>query len=382
MLTGPGRRDGTRPCETPAVTARVAAVVEQSWHRVPGGTATSTIRSLDAVAARGKWSVTGVAARHRDEPPAFVRPGIDVVHLAYGRRVLYEGWHRLRWPRLQHRVGPVDIVHATGGVVPPAGDAALVVTIHDLAFVHRPEHFTRRGVRFMQRGFDLAVAEAQRVIVPSHATAEDCVAHGLAAERIDVVGWGVEPVSVDDDDRRRVRTRHALPSEFVLWVGTAEPRKNLDGLIAAAERATALPLILAGSGGWGVDLSAAIAASPHDVRHIGPVTPEDLAVLYDLATIFAYPSLLEGFGMPVLEAMAQGTAVVTSAGTSTEEVVGEGGRVVDPRDIDALAAALGDLARDPVERARLAESGRSRAATMTWDATAVGIESAYASALR
>jgi glycosyltransferase involved in cell wall biosynthesis len=364
------------------VTRRVAAIVEQSWHRVPGGTATSTVRTLDAIASAGRYEVVGVAARHREPAPVFAAPTVPVVHMALGRRSLYEAWHRFRRPLLQPRTGTVDIVHATGGVVPPAGDAALVVTIHDLAFLHRPDHFTRRGVSFMTRGFELAKTGAERVIVPSEATAVDCEGHGLHRDRIDVVPWGARPVEVADADRDRVRAAHHLPSEFVLWVGAAEPRKNLAGLIEAVGRSsTGISLVLAGTPGWGVDVAQLMASSGGRARHIGQVTAPDLAVLYDLCTVFVYPSLREGFGMPVLEAMAQGAAVITSTDTATAEVVGENGITVDPTDHEALGDAIDALLLDDGERARVGRSGRDRATTMTWERTAAATEAAYERAL-
>ena len=258
------------------------------------------------------------------------------------------------------------------------GDAALVVTIHDLAFIHRPGHFTRRGVAFLGRAFELARRRADLIVVPSATTADDCRAHGVAGDRLRVVPWGVDTVPVDDAARERVRRHHALPESFLLWVGTAEPRKNLRGLLAAHRRmANDIPLVLVGPGGWGTDLEALIEAAPTRVRHLGRVPRDELGVLYDLADVFVYPSLLEGFGMPVLEAMAQGTAVVTSAGTSTEEVVGPSGVVVDPTDVDALSAALDTLVSDDVRRRRVASAGRTRAAEMTWDATATAVADVY-----
>ncbi len=364
------------------MTRRVAAIVEQSWHRVPGGTATSTVRTLEAIAAGGRWEVIGVSARHREPAPAFAAPTVEVASLRLGRRALYETWHRFRRPRIQPTTGPVDVVHATGGAVPPGGGAALVVTIHDLAFLRRPEHFTPRGVAFMTRGFELAKAEAARVIVPSEATATDCETHGLSRDRIDVVPWGVRPVTVDNEQRVRVWAAYDLPAEFILWVGTAEPRKNLAGLIDAVGRmSTEVPLVLAGPVGWGIDVDGLIAAANGQVRHIGQVPGPDLPVLYDLATVFAYPSLQEGFGMPVLEAMAQGSAVVTSADTSTVEVIGSAGIVVDSGETEALAEAMDRLLLHEDERVRLGRAGLDRAASMTWEATAKRTEAVYEQAL-
>lgn len=345
---------------------------------MPGGTATSTVRTLDAVARRGNYDLVGIAASHRFPPSSLATPTIPVVHMPLGRRPLYEAWHRFRRPALGRRFGTIDVVHATGGVIPPHGDTPLVVTVHDLAFLHRPSHFTSRGVAFMTRSFELAKAEAAMISVPSQATAGDCVDHGVDPDRIALVPWGADPVAVTESDRKRVRDVHRLPDDFVLWVGTAEPRKNLTGLAEAMSRID-VPLVLAGPPGWGVDVDALTSNSR--VRHIGELSGADLPVLLDLATVFALPSLLEGFGMPVLEAMAQGTAVVTSAGTSTEEIVGPDGVTVDPHDTEELGDAIGRLLLDDEHRRVIAEAGRVRAAGMTWDATASLTEDVYRRAL-
>ena len=361
---------------------RVVAVVEQSWHRVPGGTAVSTVRTLDAMATRAEWDVVGIAAAHRFAAHDMASPTVPVVHHCLPRRALYDAWHRFRRPALRSAVGSVDVVHATGGVVPPPGDAALVVTVHDLAFLRRPEHFTPRGVRFMTRSLELTIAEAHRVIVPSESTAAECRDAGLDADRLRVVPWGVTASSVNDGDRGYVRERFGLPDRFVLWVGAAEPRKNLAGLVAALNAATAdVPLIMSGSGGWNVDIAALLAEAPPGIRHLGEVDARDLPVLYDLADAFIYPSLQEGFGMPVLEAMAQGTPVITSSGTATEEVAGDCGLLVDPFDVDALADAFDRLVGDDALRVRLGEAGRERAAEFSWAATAAATEAIYSEAV-
>lgn len=345
---------------------------------MPGGTAISTVRMLDAVARRSNWDVVGLAAWHRGAPDAVAVPTVPVVHHRLPRRVLYESWQRWRRPPVARRTGPVDVVHATGGVVPPAGGAALVVTVHDLAFLRRPEHFTAHGVSFMSRAFELAKAEADLIIVPSEATATECRDHGVGSDRLRVVPWGVTPAAVTSVDRERVAARHGLPDEFVLWVGSAEPRKNLRGLVSAVRDAAAeLPLMLAGPAGWDVDIPAVLADSPHGTRHLGVIDPADLPALMEMASVFVYPSLQEGFGMPVLEAMAQGTPVITSLGTATEEVAGEAALLVHPEDHSALVEALRRIQDDDELRSRLGAEGRRRAATFSWDATAAATEAAY-----
>jgi glycosyltransferase involved in cell wall biosynthesis len=164
----------------------------------------------------------------------------------------------------------------------------------------------------------------------------------------------------------------------VLWVGTVEPRKNLPTLLEAFRR---LPddvtLVLAGPEGWQEDLADHRAGLEERIRTPGFVDAGDLAALYAGADVFCYPSLLEGFGMPVLEAMAQGAPVVTSAGTATAEVAGDAGLLVEPTDPEALAAALGAVLDDEALAARLRSAGLARAATYTWERTARLTVAAY-----
>ena len=357
---------------------RVAAVVEQCWHRVPGGTAVAAARTLDALAARGDVDLVGLAARHRRPPTDGLGPSIPVRHAPLPRRALYDSWHRLRAPSVRRLAGRVDVVHATGGVVPPPGRAALVATINDLAFLRRPEWFTRRGVSFAARGFQLARAQAAVVIAPSHATAADLRAHGVEPERIRVVPLAAAAVTPGAAEVEAVRARYRLPEVFALWVGTAEPRKNLSGLLRAVERtATAVPLVLAGPDGWGLDAGELATGAACQVIRLGFVPQRELPALYAAARVFVYPSLMEGFGLPVLEAMAQGTPVVTSAGTATEEVCADPTSVVDPTDVEALAAAIDAVVDDDAEHSRRSGAARVRAAGFTWSATAAGVRSAY-----
>ncbi len=356
----------------------MAAVVEQCWHAVPGGTAVSVVRTLAALAERDDVEVVGVSARHRRTPPPDVRPPVPVRAMGLPRPLLYDAWHYLRRPRLARRIGPVDVVHATGGVIPPPGPAALVVTVHDLAFRHRPGHFTRRGVRFFDRAFELARTEADVVVVPSHTTAADCGAGGVDPDRIRVVPLGVTATAADDAEVVRVRALYRLPEPFVLWVGTVEPRKNLAGLLAALERAaTEAPLVMVGPDGWGVDLGALLAATDHEVLRLGPVPDRDLAGLYASARLFVFPSLLEGFGLPVLEAMAQGTPVVTSSKTATAEICDDPDGLVDPTDTEALADAIDRVMGDDAEHARRSARALTRSRQFSWAATAAGVRAAY-----
>lgn len=357
---------------------KVAALVEQCWHRVPGGTAVAAVRLLDALAKRGDCELMGVAARHRHPPPTGLVPSIPVRHSRLPRRILYDSWHSLRRPSITGLAGRVDIIHATGGAVPPAGRTPLVASVHDLAFVSRPDWFTKRGVRFATRALALAQAEAAAVIAPSQATARDLLAAGIDDSRIRVVPLGVEQVAVSDQEIEEVRSRYRLPEMFALWVGTAEPRKNLAGLLRAAEATTsAVPLVLAGPDGWNIDAESLCAAARCEVIRVGFVNRRELAALYRAARVFVYPSFMEGFGLPLLEAMAQGTPVVTSAGTATEEVCADTASVVDPADHDGLVQAIDLVVTDDAEHARRSKKALARAAEFTWDSSAAQLFDIY-----
>ena len=161
--------------------------LEQCWHAVPGGTASSVLETLNAFQAEGDTGVdiVGVAARHNAPPPAPWTPPVPVAHLRLPRIALYEAWHGLRRPRVQSATGPVDVVHATTLAIPPRS-APLVVTVHDLAFLHAPEHFTRHGMRFFRRGLTLARRDADLVLCPSRSTWDES---WTPASRPCACGW-------------------------------------------------------------------------------------------------------------------------------------------------------------------------------------------------
>ena len=212
--SGGDRADGAPPplgagpaCHNSAMAEalRVAMTLEQCWHRVPGGTAVATLELARALTRLDGLDLVGVAARHARAPQAAWRSPVEVVQLPLFRLALYESWHRLRRPVVQRATGPVDLVHATAMPVPPRS-APLVLTMHDLAFLREPAHFTRRGNSFFRRGLELALRDADLVLCPSRATMDDCVESGFAEQRLRLVPHGVSIQEISDSDIGRVRT--------------------------------------------------------------------------------------------------------------------------------------------------------------------------------
>ena len=342
---------------------RVAVVVEQCWHRVPGGTAGAVVDQVAAMAKTGRVQQVGVAALHRHPPPEPWRPAIPIHHLALPRAALYRTWHRWRRPAVEHATGPVDVVHATGYAIPPR-TRPLVVTMHDLAWRRDPSMFTANGVRFFEAGLRFVVADADLVLCPSQATLDDCAAAGIEHDRLRHVPWGMDGGTIDAGvagDVARVRRAHGLEGRYVLSVGTLEPHKNLPRLLDAFARLTAdgdgrhtdVTLAVVGPEGWGESLAAPTRPAWATGCGWWGSSP---ATTWHRST-GAQPSCVtraywEEYGLPVAEALAAGAPVVTSAGAATEELVAGGvGLVVDPRDPDSRRRRprLGSRRRRPRE---------------------------------
>jgi glycosyltransferase involved in cell wall biosynthesis len=248
-----------------------------------------------------------------------------------------------------------------------------VVTLHDLAFLHTPEHFSRIGVSVFRASLEVIRRRAALVLCSSQATLDDVARAGVPADRLRLVPLGVEIAEATPDDVARVRRLYSLPDRYLLFVGTLEPRKNLRRLAAAvAMLEEPLPLVVAGAEGWGdIGLDARTAES---VRFLGLVPSEDLNPLYAGAHVFCYPSEREGYGLPVLEAMAQGVPVVTSAGTATEETAGSAAVLVTPTDVADIARGITEaMAR----HGELAAKGVARAHKLSWSHTAALTAAAY-----
>lgn len=374
---------------------RVAITLTQCWHQVPGGTATSVQRLVDEVADSDRVELVGVGARGdlrhpgsllRSTPPGAWAAPIRMQQLPLPLPLLYDVWSRADRPTIASVTGPIDLVHLTVPMRLPDEGVPVVATVHDLFPLTRPDWMTGRGARLMSLGLRTVRDRARRVMVPSEYVAQDCVEHGFDPAVIRVVPWGVAPVRVTDAEVSEVRARYGLRGPYLLFVGTMEPRKNLATLLDALVRLSRpdVTLALVGPHGWG-DLHGAsgigVGDVPSPVARLGYVPEHDLAALERGAEVFCFPSLAEGFGLPVLEAMAAGAAVLTSVVTATAEVGGDAAVLVDPCDPAALAAALARLLDDPSHAQALRRRGVVRAATFSWRRTAALVMDVYDEAL-
>jgi len=368
--------------------------VEQLWQPAPGGSGTYIAELARALAAEPGVTLSGLAARSAVPGILPLPASMAVHHSPLPRPALYELWsrdrrggHRGAATRPPRGSGP-HVLHATTWAI-PRRTAPLVVTVHDLAFLRDPSHFTARGNAFFRRALQITRDEADVVVVPSAVTAADCRAEGIDADRIRVIHHGVRAPHVTGPEVDRFRAARGLTRPYVLWCGTFEPRKNLTTLLdayrvlLAEEPDVEVDLVLVGPAGWGGAADAVadrVARLPAGRVHLlGRLDEADLHRAYAGARAFAFPSIWEGFGMPVLEAMAHGVPVVTSAGTSMAEISPQGAICVDPLAADDLAAGL--LAAVGPRHDGLAAAAAVNAARFSWERSAELHVEAYRAAV-
>jgi glycosyltransferase involved in cell wall biosynthesis len=351
----------------------LTVLVEQCLAPVPGGTGRYTAELTRALVRHppAGWEVSTVTAWHRDTSAARV-PGVEARRLPVGARALAVLW--------QHGLPPWpggDSVHATTPLAPARRSRPLVVTVHDAVPWTDPDTLTPHGAAWHRAMIGRLARTADAIVVPTAAVAQELSDRLPVAGKVHVIGHGVTafPVPADAEDRRRAM---GLPpdSGHVLAIGTVEPRKGLDVLMSAMARPelAGLQLAIIGQAGWGaVDprrLAALAGLGADRLRLLGPRGDADLAAALDGAVAVAVPSRAEGFGLPLLEAMAAGVPVVHSQVPALVEVAGGAGIAVPIGDDAALAEALAAVAGDPALARRMSERGRARAAAFTWDAAA------------
>ena len=344
----------------------VGLLLEQCLAPVPGGTGRYSRDLAVALAAHAPAgsSVAGVTAWHR-EP--LVVPGVPVSRLPLPRRALVAAWERGLPPRVKG-----DVVHAPTPLHP--AQPGLVVTIHDAVPYTHPEMLTPRGASWHRAMIERAARIASLVVCGTQAVADE-LAGFVALPEVLVVSPGLTndlALPVDADERAQ---RLRLPERYLLTVSTLEPRKGLSELITALKEVPRIPLLCVGQPGWGgISVEDLATAAGVEVRVLGRVPDADLAVVMHRATALVVPSHSEGFGLPLLEAMAAGTPVLTSTAAALVEVAGGAALSVPLED---LVDGLRQITSDDVLRARLAADGPVRAASFTWDEAATSLWRAY-----
>jgi glycosyltransferase involved in cell wall biosynthesis len=282
-----------------------------------------------------------------------------------------------------------DVVHFTNGMLPLASSAATVVTIHDMSLTMYPRFHPLRRIVLNRPLVDLAARRADAVITVSDAAKRDIVRlYGIDADRVHVVHEAAAPAFQMVHDTvllRRVREQYGLAERFILYVGTIEPRKNLPKLIDAFARRRVAgdlvhQLVCVGPYGWlseDIEQQIDYLGIRDAVRFTGYVAFDDLPAIYNLAEMFVFPSVYEGFGLPVVEAMACGTPVITGPVAALAEVAGGAAERVDPLDVESLGDAMVRLAENRDRREALSKAGIERARGFSWQRAALDTLNVY-----
>jgi alpha-1,3-rhamnosyl/mannosyltransferase len=318
--------------------------------------------------------------------------GIDLGN--YAPRALQGFFARRVWPEERQLVGKVDLFHATDHLIPKFAHLPVVATLMDAIPLSHPQWIRTSLARSKRWLWRRTGRWADHVLTISDYSKQEIIRHfGIAAEQITVVPLGVHPrfwVQVDADFRQALRRKLNLPERFFLFVGTLQPRKNLERVLDAhASLPVALqreaPLVVVGRAGWGCEHLIArmcdSGASGH-VKWLEYLPDQEVRALMQTATALVFPSLCEGFGLPVVEAFASGLPVITSNTTSLPEVAGEAALLVDPESPSEIAEAMQLLANDEGWGFRLREAGLVRVRDFTWKACAERTMAVYKQVLR
>lgn len=358
------------------------------------GVGYAALHQVRALLARRSEEVRLFAVRARGGPRTvpedLLRAASRVTILPRARRLKLLLWSRLEWPPLEWFCGPTDIAHELFHQVPAARRAARVATVHDLSVFRHPETHTPETVRIHTALLRHCATRADAIVAVSDSCRRDLIELlDAAPEKVHVVPNGVCLEEFEDElDTTALdglKERLGIPRRYLIHLGTVEPRKNLPRLLRAysrlCERVADCPgLVLVGKIGWKADPVISALGDPRlrdRVVHVGYLPRREALLLLRGASACAYPSLYEGFGLPVLEAMAARTPVITSNVSALPDVTGDTALLVDPHDEEALTHAMVELIERPEEARRRAEAARERAQRFTWSASADALVRAY-----
>ena len=340
-------------------------------------------RLLDGLASEPDLVVTAFACtwRGRAALAAAVPHGVRVIDRALPARPARFAWRHGNVPPIEWITGRVDVVHGPNFLVPPSRHAARVMTVHDLTAVHHPELCTPH-TRTYPAAIRRALGQGAFVhTVSSFVRDEVLDVFGAEPDQVVVVANGVDPIPDADPAVGRALAGGA---DYLLAIGTIEPRKGYPALIRAFDAIAAtnplLRLVIAGPDGWGIDaFDAALRAAVHRSRivRIGMVDEPTRAALLRGARVLVFASRYEGFGLPPLEAMGAGTPVVATRAGAIPEVCGDAAELVAVDDIDALAAGIDRVLHDDARRLTLVARGSERVRQFTWPVHVSGVVSLY-----
>lgn len=313
-------------------------------------------------------------------------------------RLLPYGVYRRIWKWLPVKYNTLlnthsDIYHFFDYIVPPKVEGKVITTIHDVTYILYPEMVEKKTMERIKDGIEYSVNRADKVITVSESSKKDIIKFlGVDEGKIEVVYNGVEyerfSNSCTEKEQLRVKEKYNLPDKYILYMGTLEPRKNIESIISAFSLFIShnniflneFKLVIAGKKGWlyeSIFNQVQNLSIKDKVIFTDYVEEEDKPLIYKMASIFVFPSIYEGFGIPVIEAMASSVPVITSTASSLKEISGDAAIIVEPKDIDSISKAMKEILENEAVRKSMIEKGHTQAKKFNWQSSAEKLANIY-----